>query len=135
MNAVIDTLGLRFCTSRALTELLACSATGRDDFAKRIRSAQTDILKLTEDAMALSLKDEPQQATESLLAHGERTLNAKLIESAHLVLHRYTGRIANEAALTARTNFARALPHRRHPRGPWRAGPHRSRRGRGGAAG
>ena len=107
MDAVIDTLGLRFCTSRALTELLACRASGREDFAQRIRAAQTDILKLTEDAMALSLKDEPQQAAESLLAHGERTLNAKLIESAHLVLHRYTGRIPDETALTARAQTLR----------------------------
>jgi tetratricopeptide (TPR) repeat protein len=107
VDAVIDTLGLRFCTSRALTELLACSAGGRDDFAQRIRAAQTDILKLTEEAMALSLKDEPQQAAESLLAHGERTLNAKLIESAHLVLQRYTGRIADEAALTVRAQTLR----------------------------
>ena len=107
VDAVIDTLGLRFCTSRALTELLACSAAGRDDFAQRIRTAQADILKLTEEAMALSLKDEPQQAAESLLAHGERTLNAKLIESAHLVLHRYTGRIADEADLTTRAQNLR----------------------------
>lgn len=107
VDAVIDTLGLRFCTSRALTELLACSARGREDFAQRIRAAQTDILKLTEEAMALSLKDEPQQATESLLAHGERTLNAKLIESALLVLQRYAGRMANEAALTARAQTLR----------------------------
>lgn len=107
VDAVIDTLGLRFCTSRALTELLACATAGRDDFAQRIRAAQTDIIKLTEEAMALSLKDEPQQAAESLLAHGERTLNAKLIESVHLVLHRYTGRIADETALTDRAQTLR----------------------------
>ena len=107
VDAVIDILGLRFCTSSALTELLACSAGGREDFAQRIRAAETDILKLTEEAMALSLKDEPQQAAESLLAHGERTLNAKLIESAHLVLHRCTGRIADETALTVRAQALR----------------------------
>jgi len=105
--AVVDTMGLRFCTSRALTELLACTAAGRDDFTQRVRAAHTDILKLTEQAMALSLKGEPQHAVESLLEHGERTLNAKLIESAHLVLHRYTGRIPDEAALTARAQALR----------------------------
>jgi hypothetical protein len=107
IDALIETLSLRFCTSRALTELLACRSSGREDFAQRIRAAQTDILKLTEDAMALSLRDEPQQAAESLLAHGERTLNAKLIESAHLVLNRYTGRIPDETALTARAQGLR----------------------------
>ena len=107
VDAVVDTLGLRFCTSRALTELLACTTAGRDDFAQRIRAAHADILKLTEQAMALSLKGEPQQAVESLLAHGERTLNAKLIESAHLVLQRYTGRMPDEATLTARAQTLR----------------------------
>jgi hypothetical protein len=42
-----------------------------------------------------------------LLEHGERTLNAKLIESAHLVLHRYTGRIPDEALLTERAQTLR----------------------------
>jgi CheY-like chemotaxis protein len=107
VDAVVDTMGMRFCTSRALTELLACTATGRDDFTQRVRAAHTDILKLTEQAMALSLKGEPQRAVEALLEHGERTLNAKLIESAHLVLHRYTGRISDEAALTVRAQTLR----------------------------
>jgi tetratricopeptide (TPR) repeat protein len=107
VSAAVDTLGLRFCTSRALSELLASAALGRDDFAQRIHSAQTEILELTEQAMALSLKDEPQHAAQLLLAHGERTLNAKLIESIHLVLHRYTGRMADEAALTARAQTLR----------------------------
>lgn len=107
VDAVVDTLGLRFCTSRALAELLACAANGRDDFAERIRAAQADILKLTEQAMALSIKGEPQHAVESLLEHGERTLNAKLIESAHMVLQRYSGQMADEAALTARAQALR----------------------------
>ena len=107
VDAVVDTMGSRFCTSRALTELLACTATGRDDFTHRIRDAHTNILKLTEQAMALSLKGEPQQAVESLLEHGERTLNAKLIESAHLVLQRYTDRIPDQAALTVRAQTLR----------------------------
>ena len=107
VDAVVDTMGLRFCTSRALTELLACTADGREDYIRRVRTAHTDILKLTEQAMSMSLKGEPQQAVEALLAHGERTLNAKLIESAHLVLHRYTGRIPDQAALTDRAQLLR----------------------------
>ena len=107
VDAVVDTMGLRFCTSRALTELLVCTAAGREEYAQRIRAAHADILKLTEQAMAMSLKGEPQHAVEALLEHGERTLNAKLIESAHLVLHRYTGRIPDEAALTERAQALR----------------------------
>jgi CheY-like chemotaxis protein len=99
VDAAVDTLGLRFCTSRALTELMACAATGRQDFIQRIRGAHSDILKLTEQAMSLSLKGDPQGAVILLLADGERTLNAKVIESAHLVLQRYEPRIPRHAEL------------------------------------
>jgi len=107
VDAAVDTMGLRFCTSRALTELLACAATGRLEFINRIRAAHGDILKLTEEAMSLSLKGDPQSAVERLLVDGERTLNAKLIESAHLVLQRYEGRIQNHAALKEQAQLLR----------------------------
>lgn len=107
VDASVDTMGLRFCTSRALTELLACAATGRLEFINRIRAAHSDILKLTEQAMSMSLKGNPQGAVEQLLSDGERTLNAKLIESAHLVLQRYKDRIPDHAALKERAQTLR----------------------------
>ena len=107
VDAAVDTMGLRFCTSRALTELLACAAVGRNDFINRIRNAHSDILKLTEEAMTLSLKGDPQGAVVKLLADGERTLNAKIIESAHLVLQRYQARIPDHSALLAHAQALR----------------------------
>ncbi len=107
VDAAVDTLGLRFCTSRALTELLACSAVGRQDFIKRVRDAHGDILRLTEEAMTLSLKGDPQSAVIKLLADGERTLNAKIIESAHLVLQRYQQRIPEHATLLQKAQVMR----------------------------
>mgnify|MGYP006168338213 CR=1 FL=1 len=44
----------------ATTAVLACAAVGRNDFINRIRNAHSDILKLTEEAMTLSLKGDPQ---------------------------------------------------------------------------
>ena len=99
VDAAVDTMAMRFCTSRALTELLACAAVGRNDFINRVHAAHAQILKLTEEAMTLSLKGDPQAAVLRLLEHGELTLNAKLIESAHLVLHRHEARIPDHAAL------------------------------------
>lgn len=107
VDAAVDTMGLRFCTSRALTELLACAAVGRQDFINRVRAAHNDILKLTEEAMTLSLKGDPQGAVIRLLEEGERTLNAKLIESAHLVLQRYQQRIPDHAELLKKAQFMR----------------------------
>ena len=99
VDAAVDTMALRFCTSRALTELLVCAATGRQDFINRVRSGHAHILKQTEEAMSLSLKGDPQAAVVKLLNDGEQTLNAKIIESAHLVLQRYEARIPDHEEL------------------------------------
>jgi DNA-binding response OmpR family regulator len=110
-EAAVDTLALRFCTSKAMSELMACAASGVQAFADRVRSAHSQILKMTEQAMTLSIKGDPQGTVMKLLEDGERTLNAKLIESAHQVLQRYTSRIADHAALTERTNALRERYH------------------------
>ena len=107
VDAAVDTMALRFCTSRALTELLACAAVGRSEFADRVHAAHAQVLKITEQAMTLSLKGDPQAAVLSLLEAGEQTLNAKLIESAHLVLHRYEARIPDQPALKLRAQALR----------------------------
>ena len=107
VDAAVDKMGLRFCTSRALTELLACAGEGRQDFVHRIRSSHVEVLKITEQAMTLSLKGNPQAAVEMLLEKGTETLNAKIIESAHLVLQRYEARIDNHAELEQRAQALR----------------------------
>ena len=107
VDAAVDTLGLRFCTSKALTELLACSGRGRQDFIKRISEAHGEVFRLTEQAMTLSLKGDPQGAVEKLLEQGEQTLNAKIIESAHLVLHRYQAKIQEHGPLLQRAQALR----------------------------
>jgi CheY-like chemotaxis protein len=107
VHAAVEAMGQRFCTSRAMTELLVCTAGGWEEYAQCIRAAHAEIIKHAEQAMSMSLNGEPQHAVEALLEHGERTLNAKLIESAHLVLQRYTGSISDEAALTGRAQKLR----------------------------
>ena len=107
VDAAVDTMSLRFCTSRALTELLACAAVGRQDFINRVRNAHSQILKLTEEAMSLSLKGDPQGAVIKLLDDGEKTLNAKIIESAHLVLQRYQARIPDHKELLKKAQILR----------------------------
>jgi CheY-like chemotaxis protein len=107
VDAAVDTMALRFCTSRALTELLVCAATGRQDFINRVRSGHAHILKQTEEAMSLSLKGDPQAAVVKLLQDGEQTLNAKIIESAHLVLQRYQERIPDHAELLEKAQAMR----------------------------
>ncbi|MDP3251878.1 MAG: response regulator [Hydrogenophaga sp.] len=110
-EAAVDTMALRFCTNRAMTELLACAATGTADHAERIRAGHTEVLRITQDAMKLSLKGDPQGTVEQLLDAGERTGNAKLIESAHQVLQRYSERMSGFPALLERAEALRQLFH------------------------
>lgn len=108
-EGAVDKLALRFCTSRAMTELLACAAAGGGDHPERIRAGHGQALKITQDAMTLSLKGDPQGTVEQLLDAGERTGNAKLIESAHQVLQRYSERMSSFPALHERAEALRAL--------------------------
>lgn len=107
VDAAVDVTGLRFSTSRSLTELLACACTGRIGFVNRVRAAHVEVLKITEQAMTLSLKGDPQSAVETLIEQGEKTLNAKIIESAHLVLQRYETKIPDHEPLLLRAQALR----------------------------
>jgi tetratricopeptide (TPR) repeat protein len=100
VNAVVDALGLRFAGTRALTELLAGSAAVYPPYAERIRVAHTQVLKLAENAMSLSMKGDPRAAVDTLILHGTSTLSGKLIETAYLVLHRYADKFIDAHALT-----------------------------------
>ncbi len=110
-EAAVDAMALRFCTNRAMTELLACAAAGTGDHAERIRAGHAEVLRITQEAMKLSLKGDPQGTVEQLLDAGDRTGNAKLIESAHQVLQRYSERMSGFPALQER---AEALRQRFH---------------------
>lgn len=108
-EGAMDKLALRFCTSRAMTELLACAAGVGSGQADRIRAGHGQVLRISQDAMALSLKGDPQGTVEQLLDAGEHTGNAKLIESAHQVLQRHSERMASYPALQERVEALRAL--------------------------
>ena len=95
----IDTLALRFCTTRSLSELLARAATVHEPFATRIREQHAAITALAEQAMSHSLAGEPRAAAKSLLSAGARTMNAKLIDMARMVLQRHEEKIPDAADL------------------------------------
>jgi hypothetical protein len=91
----IDTLALRFCTTRSLSELLARAGQVHEPFATRIREQHNAITALAEQAMSHSLAGEPRAAAKSLLTAGARTMNAKLIDMARMVLQRHAEKIAD----------------------------------------
>lgn len=108
VEPAIDALGLRFSTGRSMSELLAGAAGVHPAYAGRLRTASAEVLKLAETAMALSLGGDPAGAVRNLLIHGNETLNAKLIETAHLVLQRYGAKITEAAELQAAVQQWRA---------------------------
>ena len=100
VDKVVDTIGMRFCTSRSLAELLAGSTAVHPPYAERIRQSNTQILKFAEKAMTLSMGGNPSAAVKDLIIHGEETLNAKLVETAYLVLQRYAAKVEDLEKLT-----------------------------------
>lgn len=96
----VNTIAMRFCTNRALTELLAGAAGFHEPYAVQVRAAQGQVLKLSEHALSLSMAGNPRAAVEDLLLHGGETLNAKLIDTAYMVLHRYADKINDVQGLT-----------------------------------
>ncbi|MFN3956041.1 MAG: response regulator [Tepidimonas ignava] len=98
----LTVLGRRFCTSKALTALLAQAASAHPPYAERLSALYNDVLSLIEGAMRHSLAGNPRAAVLELLAHGEATCNAKIIESAWGTLKRYQARIDDAEALAAR---------------------------------
>lgn len=98
--SAVDALGLRFCINAAQSELLAGAAAAHAPYAEQIRAAHTQILKLAEHAVSLSMKGDPEAAVKDLIFHGGSTLNGKLIETAYLVLHRYVASIPNSQSLS-----------------------------------
>jgi CheY-like chemotaxis protein/Tfp pilus assembly protein PilF len=110
----IDTLALRFCTTRSLSELLARAGQVHAPFAARIREQHGAVTALAEEAMSHSVAGEPRAAARALLTAGARTMNAKLIDMARMVLQRHADRIADAADLTDTADALR----RRYAGGP-----------------
>ena len=101
-EALIERIALRFCTSKAVGEVLCAAARRADDAVAMIRRCQARLLATTEKAMEHALKGEPEQAVQMLVEEGERTLNAKLLEMAVLLARKHAAAFPEGQALAAR---------------------------------
>ncbi len=108
VDPVVDTLGLRFCSNRSLTELLAASAQAHPPYAERMRSAQAKVLEYAETAMSLSMAGDPGAAVGNLLLHGKATLNARLLDNAFQLLQKHHVKIKNSNEILAEVTQIRA---------------------------
>lgn len=67
VDAAVEQLGLRFAGTRSLAELLAGAAAVHAPYAEKIRAAHTQILKLAENAISLSMGGDPTAAVKNLI--------------------------------------------------------------------
>jgi tetratricopeptide (TPR) repeat protein len=109
VHLVVEHMAARFCSGRAMTELLAGAAKAHPEYADHVRHASAKVLKYAEYAMSLSLGGNPTAAVEELLLRGQETLNTKLVESASMVLERYSTKIGEvKPLLQARVDQLRS---------------------------
>jgi CheY-like chemotaxis protein len=125
--AVVDFLSMRFCSSRAMSELLTGAAKAHGPYAEHVRTSSARVLKYAEYAMSLSMGGKPAAAVEELILRGEETLNSKLVESAYMVIERYSAKIGDTQALYARVEVLRGQcagkkTRTSHDEGPRKAG-------------
>jgi predicted Zn-dependent protease len=99
LESVVETMGMRFCSNRSLTELLAANARVYPTYAERVRGCQAKVLEFAETAMALSMAGDPTAAVKNLILHGKATLNARLIDNAYQVLQKHAAKITEVTAL------------------------------------
>lgn len=99
VDVVVERLGMRFATSKAMSELLVGAAREHQRYSARIAECGTQVLRLLEQALAPSLAGDPGKAVQMLLEEGLRSLNAKVIETAWLVLRRYEDKVTNAQEL------------------------------------
>ena len=108
VTEVIDRIGMRFCSSRAMGELLAGSASAHPEYANHIRGCNAKVLRYSQYAMSLSLKGDPKGAVQELILRAEETLNVKLVESAISVMDRYAEKIGDTSELRNNLDALRA---------------------------
>jgi len=109
-------VALRFCVSKAITEILVASAGHHETISKTLRLCHGEITAVAEDAMRLAMQDQKQMAVQTLLALGQTTRNARLIEMAGLMLRRHHPHIVDNEALLAQAmglqkRFCRPITH------------------------
>lgn len=105
---VINGIGRRFATSKAMGDLLTSAASAHPPFAERLQQAQDDMVQLIERALKAANTGSPQSALQDLLRTAEATHNARAVESAWLVLQRYGSSLAGVDELRQRLAQLRA---------------------------
>jgi len=107
-TAVVERLGRRFATSKAMGDLLASAARAHTGYAEALHTSQHDMVQLIERALRQAGQGEPAPALADLYRTAQATLNARAVESAWLVVQRYQDALPDLATWQARIASLRA---------------------------
>ena len=99
MMPILRQQGMRFCTSKASTEILVAMSEAHQGAADQFRDCHQQIFNVAETAMRHSMRGSARTAVELLIQQGETTRNAKLIDMASLVLRRHAEKIEDAQRL------------------------------------
>ena len=97
----VRAIGLRFCSNRCISEMLAACAKGHEPYAVLVREAHAEVLLNAEAAITLSMAGDAARAIADLLEHGRRTLNVRLIDAAFQLVQKHRAKLPDADALQA----------------------------------
>lgn len=112
----VKKLASRFCISKPTTDLLAMSVSSHEPYYDMVHDVYKLIGEHAEKAMEQAKQGAPGTGIKTLLVHGSKTQNAKLLDLAEMVLNRYRGQIKDADMLSEmvqdmRGKFCRASMH------------------------
>lgn len=95
----VQQLAARFCISKPSTDLLAMTVGGHASYDDIVHGAYKLIGEYAEKAMSQAKDGAPGTGIKTLIVHGSKTQNAKLLDLAEMVLQRYRGQIKDPEVL------------------------------------
>ncbi len=101
IKELITRIGLRYCTSKASTEVLISMCEKNEMAMTELRDCHARIFGIAETAMRHTMRGSARTGVELLIQQGEETRNAKLIDMAQAVLKRHEEKIEDAQALNA----------------------------------
>ena len=102
IKELVTRIGLRYCTSKASTEVLIAMCEKQDMAMTELRECHARIFGIAETAMRHTMRGSARVGVELLIQQGEETRNAKLIDMAQAVLKRHAEKIDDADGLNAR---------------------------------
>lgn len=110
----IETLARRFSVSKSSCEFLTRSCSGQPPYQELVKQSYLDIGGMAEQAMRHAINQAPGKAAKTLIAHGQQTMNVKLLDLASMVLQRHRDEIEDHDALQRAVHELRErfVPHK-----------------------